>query len=79
MTIARAILSDNAEIGLQGNLDPEVLRNRPLNEIRKKTIAILDALKGRHRSILNLGHGILPDKPEAHAECYIHVQSHKTP
>jgi uroporphyrinogen decarboxylase len=77
MSLARALLSDNDSIGLQGNLDPELLRNGPLSEIRRQTLAILETLKGRRRCIINLGHGILADTPEAHAECFIQtVQSY---
>lgn len=71
MALARALLSDRDDIGLQGNLDPVLLREGPLNEIRGRTLAILETLKGRRRCILNLGHGILSDTPEAHAECFI--------
>jgi uroporphyrinogen decarboxylase len=71
MALARAILSDHENVGLQGNLDPELLRNGPLSAIRDQTCAILETLKGRPRCIINLGHGILPDTPEAHAECFV--------
>jgi uroporphyrinogen decarboxylase len=77
ISLARSILSDNQKVGLQGNLDPEVLQIGPLSEIRRKTLAILDSLKGRSRCIVNLGHGIMADTPEAHADCFIRtVQSY---
>ncbi|KAG7369137.1 uroporphyrinogen decarboxylase [Nitzschia inconspicua] len=77
MALARALLSDNESIGLQGNLDPELLRNGPLNEIRRQTLALLKSLKGKRRCIINLGHGISPDTPEAHAKCFVEtVQSY---
>jgi uroporphyrinogen decarboxylase len=71
IALARAILSDDENIGLQGNLDPQLLRDGPLDAIRSKTLSILTTLKGRRRCILNLGHGVQADTPEAHAECFI--------
>ena len=65
------ILADYGSVGLQGNLDPQILRDGPLETIRSHTLAILEKMKGRKRCILNLGHGILPDTPETHAECFV--------
>jgi len=75
MRLAMAILSDE-RVGLQGNLDPQLLRDGPLSEIKSRASSILNTLNGRRRCILNLGHGILADTPEPHAECFIRtVQS----
>lgn len=69
----------NHNIGFQGNLDPQILRDGPLEKIQSETLAILEKMKGRKRCILNLGHGILPDTPEAHAECFVEtVKSFKS-
>jgi uroporphyrinogen decarboxylase len=66
----------NHEVGFQGNLDPQILRDGPLEHIRSETLSILEKMKGKKRCILNLGHGILPDTPETHAECFVQtVQS----
>jgi uroporphyrinogen decarboxylase len=73
--VARKILPDS--IGIQGNLDPQLLRDGPLEEIESHTIAILDKMAGR-RHIMNLGHGILADTPEEHAAFFVStVQSYK--
>lgn len=73
---AREIVPDG--IGIQGNLDPKVLRDGPLEEIREQTERILDAARGT-RHIMNLGHGIEPDTPESHAAFFVKtVQSYAT-
>jgi uroporphyrinogen decarboxylase len=77
IALAKAILPDN--VGLQGNLDPSILREGPLSRIRSRTLEILDAMKGRRRCILNLGHGILSDTPEAYADCFIRTVQSYTP
>ena len=61
----------NYDVGFQGNLDPQILRDGPLEKIQSKTLAILEKMRGKKRCILNLGHGILPDTPETHAECFV--------
>lgn len=72
------LAANHKRVGFQGNLDPQVLRDGPLEKIRLETLAILEKMKGRKRCILNLGHGILPDTPETHAECFVQtVQSFK--
>ncbi len=76
MATAMEVLVQHESIGLQGNLDPDILRNGPLEKIQSETLAILAKMKGRKRCIMNLGHGILPDTPETHAECFVQtVQS----
>ena len=69
----------NHNVGFQGNLDPQILRDGPLEKIQSETLAILEKMKGRKRCILNLGHGILPDTPDTHAECFVQtVKSFKS-
>ena len=52
------------QVGVQGNLDPVVLCADPAF-IRLRVERILDQAAGRPGHIFNLGHGILPDTPEA--------------
>jgi uroporphyrinogen decarboxylase len=56
-------------VTLQGNLDPCWLYAPP-DMIRKRTHRMLDEFGGRSH-IANLGHGILPDVPVAHARAFI--------
>jgi len=56
-------------VALQGNLDPCWLYAEPA-EIRRRTHAMLAAFGGRGH-IANLGHGILPDIPVAHARAFV--------
>ncbi len=58
-------------VALQGNLDPTWLYAEPAS-IRARTHAMLDAFGGTGH-IANLGHGILPDVPVAHAEAFVHA------
>ena len=50
---------------LQGNLPPEIMETNPEN-VRSKTLELLEKLKGDGGHILNLGHGI---RPGAKIEC----------
>jgi len=56
-------------VALQGNLDPCWLYAPPA-AIRERTRAMLRAFGGRGH-IANLGHGILPDVPVAHARAFV--------
>jgi uroporphyrinogen decarboxylase len=56
-------------VALQGNLDPTWLYAEP-RAIRERTHAMLDAFGGVGH-VANLGHGILPDVPVAHAEAFV--------
>jgi uroporphyrinogen decarboxylase len=56
-------------VALQGYLDPCWLYATPA-VIRERTHAMLDAFGGRGH-IANLGHGILPDVPVAHARAFV--------
>ena len=65
---ARRRLADRP-VALQGNLDPCWLYAPPAT-IRTRTRDMLDAFGGRGH-IANLGHGINPDVPVAHARAFI--------
>jgi uroporphyrinogen decarboxylase len=56
-------------VSLQGNLDPGWLYASPA-EIRTRTRDMLAAFGGRGH-IANLGHGINPDVPVAHAQAFV--------
>jgi uroporphyrinogen decarboxylase len=66
--VARRRLA-SSPVALQGNLDPCWLYATPA-VIRERTHAMLDAFGGRGH-IANLGHGILPDVPVAHARAFV--------
>jgi uroporphyrinogen decarboxylase len=56
----RADLPTN--VGIQGNLDPEILTRAP-EEVVRHTVTILETLRGRPGHIFNLGHGVPPTAP----------------
>ena len=58
-----------SRVALQGNLDPCWLYATPAL-IRERTREMLEAFGGRSH-IANLGHGILPDVPVAHARAFV--------
>ena len=64
---ARAWAGDN--VTLQGNFDPAKLL-MPIPEIRQAVHDMIDAF-GTTRYIANLGHGILPNIPVAHAKAFV--------
>jgi uroporphyrinogen decarboxylase len=59
----------NHPVALQGNFDPTWLYAEPAL-IRDRTHAMLDAFGGKGH-VANLGHGILPDVPVAHAAAFV--------
>jgi uroporphyrinogen decarboxylase len=59
----------NRQVALQGNLDPTWLYAEPA-QIRDRTHAMLEAFGGTGH-VANLGHGILPDVPVAHAAAFV--------
>lgn len=66
-------------IGLQGNLDPEVLRDGPPEAIVAATEAILKEA-GNTGHVMNLGHGIEPTTPEPYADLFVktvHAYKHE--
>ena len=54
---------------MQGNLDPCALYGSP-QEIRRRTHEMIAAF-GPTGHVANLGHGILPDVPPAHARAFV--------
>jgi len=50
--------------GIQGNLDPAVLL-APWEVVEREAQVVLDAAAGRDGHIFNLGHGVMPESPEA--------------
>ncbi|KAJ1448029.1 Uroporphyrinogen decarboxylase [Pelagophyceae sp. CCMP2097] len=67
-----------AALGIQGNLDPKVLRDGPLSLIKEQTEAILKAGMDRGFHMMNLGHGIEATTPEPHAKFFVDtVQNYK--
>jgi uroporphyrinogen decarboxylase len=65
--MARQLAGDN--VALQGNFDPAKLL-APIPVIQKEVRAMLDAFRG-YPHIANLGHGILPEVPVAHAIAFV--------
>ena len=59
-----------ATVALQGNLDPKILRDGPLDKIKEETEKIL-AAGNCNMHIMNLGHGIEADTPEPHAKFFV--------
>ena len=47
-------------MGIQGNLDPAVLTTSP-GIAARETSRILETMRGFHRYIFNLGHGVTMD------------------
>jgi uroporphyrinogen decarboxylase len=71
--LARQFAGSN--ITLQGNFDPAKLL-APIPEIEKSVKEMLKGF-GRQRYIANLGHGILPNVPVAHAKAFVEtVKAH---
>jgi uroporphyrinogen decarboxylase len=56
-------------VAMQGNLDPCALYAPPA-EIRRRAHAMIEAF-GPIGHVANLGHGILPDVPPAHARAFV--------
>jgi uroporphyrinogen decarboxylase len=54
----RKVLPDS--IGIQGNLDPSLLKTTP-PQVELETNRILEEMRGRRGHIFNLGHGVPPD------------------
>ena len=65
---ARAVIP--SDVGIQGNLDPKILRDGPLDKIQRETERILSEATGT-RFIMNLGHGIEKDTPESNAAFFV--------
>ena len=61
-----------AGVGVQGNLDPALLLADPAG-IRQGVRAVLQSAAGRPGHIFNLGHGVLPATPWAHAKAMVEM------
>ena len=57
-------------VGLQGNLDPEILRDGPPEKILEETKRILGEI-GNTGHVMNLGHGIEATTPEPYAALFV--------
>ena len=57
-------------IGIQGNLDPEILRDGPPEKIQAEAKRIL-AAAGDTGHVMNLGHGIEATTPEPYASLFV--------
>ncbi len=60
------------DVAVQGNLDPVALF-APLPELRRRVERILGQAAGRPGHVFNLGHGILPETPVAHAKALVEM------
>jgi uroporphyrinogen decarboxylase len=60
------------DVAVQGNLDPTALL-APVAEIRRRVETILGQAAGRPGHVFNLGHGILPETPVAHAKALVEM------
>jgi len=57
-------------VGVQGNLDPELLRDGPPEKILEATEKILKTV-GNKGHVMNLGHGIEATTPEPYAKLFV--------
>lgn len=71
---ARDLLKGRA---IQGNLDPELLMNGSVAEIRNATQIMIEAMKDYPGYIANLGHGVLPETPVENVTTF--VEAVRTP
>jgi uroporphyrinogen decarboxylase len=60
------------DVAVQGNLDPVALLG-PLPTIRRHVERILGQAAGRPGHVFNLGHGVLPQTPVAHAKAVVEM------
>jgi uroporphyrinogen decarboxylase len=67
---ARHQLGDRQAV--QGNLDPVALLG-DVKVLQRKVQLLLDQNAGRAGHIVNLGHGILPPTPPAHAKAFVEL------
>ncbi len=70
VTLAQARATLGATVGLQGNLDPAILLTDP-QTVQRLTRHMLASLADHRRYVVNLGHGILPTTPLAHAQAFV--------
>ncbi len=65
-----AQLRSKVPMAVQGNLNPDLLYE-PLEVIQKKTLELLDSMKGDPGFIVNLGHGVKPNMSVAAVKCLV--------
>ncbi|NLE58208.1 MAG: uroporphyrinogen decarboxylase [Planctomycetes bacterium] len=70
VNLAEAWESIGYDVGVQGNLDPNVLLTSA-DEIRRQAKIILNQAAGRPGHIFNLGHGVLPNTPVDNARALV--------
>jgi uroporphyrinogen decarboxylase len=61
LAAARKLFPSN--VGIQGNLDPELLLQQSPDQLHETTRALLEKMRGRPGHIFNLGHGVPPAAP----------------
>ncbi len=76
--LADARRAVNDRKALQGNLDPSALYASPQN-IREQVAGVLASFGKRHGHIFNLGHGIHPNAPPAHAAAMVNAVHELSP
>jgi uroporphyrinogen decarboxylase len=59
-------------VAVQGNMDPCMLY-APISAIEAEVRRLHALVGGRPGHVFNLGHGILPDVPVAHAQAFVHA------
>lgn len=59
-----------SHIAVQGNCNPEILK-RPCEEIEAEVSSLLSSMEGQRGFIVNLGHGVTPDIPLEHVQCFV--------
>ena len=70
--IAAAWTRLGEDVAVQGNLDPAILL-ASVNEIRRATAQILDAVGGRSGHVFNLGHGVHKETPVEHVVALVEM------
>ncbi len=70
VNLAEAWETVGYDVGVQGNLDPNVLLTST-DEIRRQAKIILNQAAGRPGHIFNLGHGVLPNTPVENAKALV--------
>jgi uroporphyrinogen decarboxylase len=76
MDVARARIGDR--VALQGNMDPTMLYANP-ERIRAEVKDILARFGHGSGHVFNLGHGITPDVPVAHARAFVRAVKEESP
>ena len=72
VNIDQAWMEISYRSAVQGNLDPAALF-APLPELRARIHEMLKRTGSRPGHIFNLGHGILPEMPQAHVKAAVEM------